>query len=693
MSRQTIHRRLLTDQILLVLLLGGGIMATTFLGARRAVESLSRAVITRAADQAEVQLRRFFDPVAGSLEALASWAETGQADLDDPDSLRRLLLPIADRLPQISGALLADGEGREHFMVRSDGGWRSRLTLPAQWPGRSRWLTWPGNTSRAPKGGGEPAESWEESDYDPRARPWYQGARERPETVYWTAPYRFFTGDRPGVSAAITYDLGDGVERVAAFDVELGELLGYSRAIEVSERGDLWLLTEDRRLLAWPDDPDLWQGRDPAEAMLRSPRELGLARIDDAIEALERTGAGRAAVADEGMASPIRFASGGEDWWILGRPFALSGDLRLLIGVVVPHADLVGDRQALRRWILGLTLAALVAAMARAAMLARRFSRPIEALVEHSDRISRGDLEPGRPIATRLTEVHRLTDAHERMRRGLATLMKLEDDLQLARQIQQKTFPTELPRLDGFDLVAWSRPADETGGDSYDVIGLDGNDSISGGDAERAVLLLADATGHGIGPALSVTQLRAMLRMAVRAGAAGTGSGASFIAGVAQHVNEQLYADLPGNRFITAWLAMLDADASTLTTFSAGQAPLLIYRSDSEQVESLNADAPPLGLLPAQPVVPSPPIEMHPGDVYVVLSDGFFEAVDASGMEFGKERISDLIHQHCDASAADILTAIRDALREFTGDAPLDDDRTAVIVKRTALDRRVTARG
>ena len=260
------------------------------------------------------------------------------------------------------------------------------------------------------------------------------------------------------------------------------------------------------------------------------------------------------------------------------------------------------------------------------------------------------------------------------MRRGLKTLMKLEGDLQLARQIQQKTFPKELPRLAGFDLVAWSRPADETGGDSYDVIGLDANGLVTEGDAERAVLLLADATGHGIGPALSVTQLRAMLRMAVRTGSASPET--------AQQINEQLYADLPGNRFITAWLAVLDAAAGTLTTYSAGQAPLLFYRAEAGEVESLNADAPPMGLLPALPVLPRPPIEMKPGDVYAVLSDGFFEAVDGAGMEFGKDRISDLLKQHRRASAAEILAAFRAALREFTGDAPLDDDRTAVIVKR-----------
>ena len=66
-----------------------------------------------------------------------------------------------------------------------------------------------------------------------------------------------------------------------------------------------------------------------------------------------------------------------------------------------------------------------------------------------------------------------------------------------------------------------------------------------------------------------------------------------------------------------------------------------------------------------------------------VLSDGFYEAVDSAGMEFGKDRLSELLRQHRRAGAKEILAAVRAALREFTGDAPLDDDRTAVIVKRT----------
>jgi DNA-binding response OmpR family regulator len=125
-------------------------------------------------------------------------------------------------------------------------------------------------------------------------------------------------------------------------------------------------------------------------------------------------------------------------------------------------------------------------------------------------------------------------------RRARESLLRIERDLQVARRIQRSTFPRVLPALHGFEIDAWSEPAEETAGDTYDVIGFRGNGregpvSFSTDDADRAILLLADATGHGIGPALSVTQVRAMLRMAVRM--------QTDLPKIALHMNERGWAN------------------------------------------------------------------------------------------------------------------------------------------------------
>jgi phosphoserine phosphatase len=275
--------------------------------------------------------------------------------------------------------------------------------------------------------------------------------------------------------------------------------------------------------------------------------------------------------------------------------------------------------------------------------------------------------------------LHRLADAHERMRLSVRTLLKLESDLLLARRIQQDTLPEQIPTVKGFDIGAWNQPADETGGDTYDVIGYElvpGQSAprLSSTEADRAVLLLADATGHGIGPALSVTQVRAMLRMAIRLG--------EDLAGIIHHLNAQLCGDLTEGRFVSAWLGEVDAKEGTLRSFSCGQGPLLYYRAQEQAWAGMETDTVPLGCLDELEAAPREPIVMRPGDVFVALSDGIVETMNPEGELFGTKRVIDVISERCDGSVAEMLAALREALTAFAGTRPADDDRTVVIVKR-----------
>ncbi len=256
---------------------------------------------------------------------------------------------------------------------------------------------------------------------------------------------------------------------------------------------------------------------------------------------------------------------------------------------------------------------------------------------------------------------------------------KLEHDLNIARSIQRETFPSSMPDVRGYDLAAWSDPADETGGDVYDIFGLRVNDDRkvivgSGGEVEQVLLLLADATGHGIGPALTVSQLRAMVRMAARAGL-------ELIENIRQ-INRQLVQDLPDGRFITAWFGLLTADKASLLSFSAGQAPLIHFHAANNNMSNLRSDTFPLGICEELPNQIGETITMRPGDVFVVLSDGFYEAANASNELFGVEAVMDLLLKHHKDTAANILDAIRSACQNFTAGIPIADDQTAVVIKR-----------
>jgi len=664
----SIRQSLLRDLLLVILLLSGGILATTVFAARRTTEVLSQAYMGQAIEAIDAQLEGFFAPVQRELRMLGAWGEAGLLDTDDPAALNRLLVPLLRLHPQITSLMAADGRGREYLLLRSGEQWRSRSTRREEWGTRTRWLEWRDQES-------EPVETWREFDYDPRVRPWYRGAlaaRGRgTDAVQWTEPYTFFTTRDPGVTASLAFGGEDGLDRVVGADVLLSDVSRFTSGLRVTEHSKVLVVTENRRLIGLPRDPRLERPEARRAALLKQPEEVGIPVLADAVAALSAPGVR--------VGSPLRFASDGGPWWGQAQRFALSPSRALLVGVVIPESDLLGRLNRLRLAIAGVTLVVLLVAVLRAIVVARRFGGPIEALVSQSERMGRGDLGPGVPVESRLREVRRLAEAQDRMRLALGTLMKMERDLQLAREIQQRALPERLPALPGFAIAAWGEPAEATGGDSYDVVGYRSSNeterALALDGADNALLLMADATGHGIGPALSVTQVRAMLRMAARSG--------KQLARIVRYLNDQLAEDLPPGRFVTAWLGDLDARRHTLTSFSAGQAPLLYYDASRGAVEELQADAPPLGLLDSLDIAIPEPRQLGRGDVFAVISDGVFEASDTEGREFGAQRVGQLIAREAAAGPEQILAALRAALADFTRGRPARDDRTALLVQRS----------
>jgi serine phosphatase RsbU (regulator of sigma subunit) len=668
MRTVSIRRSLLTNLVVVVLLLGLAVLGMTYTAGRRARLRFSQSLIDQTLSRTEVELKRFFDPVGRHLSALRELGEAGRLGLEDPEGMVALLSAFMNEHAWVTSAMVATEDGHEHMLLRSGDGWRFRQSFASTRP--TLWWTWTD----------DPAERevrTEVVDYDPRGRPWFQGAVESsgtsgPGTVYWTEPYTFFTTKDPGITASTAFRLPDGSRRVIGLDVLLLDISRFTSTIEVHGEGVVFVLADDGRIVGLPRAPEDADETLLKTELLKRPGELETPLARDTSAAL---------LDGDGIPDQAeRFLSAGEAWWGQVRRFALSPDRHLVMGVVVREDDLLAGVREQRVWIGLLTLVALGLAIGRAVMLAGRYSRPVEMLVADSERMSRGDLEPGEPIETDVAEVHRLAEAHDTMRLGLQTLLKIEHDLKIARSIQESTFPERLPGLEGFDIAAWNAPADETGGDTYDVIGVHGasiGDKILLTDEEagRAVLLLADATGHGIGPALSVTQVRAMLRIAVRA--------SLDLGEVATHMNEQLCADLPSGRFVTCWLGELRAEDYTLTSVSAGQGPLVHYHAARDEFETPDTDTQPFGLLDLGPIAVPPPRVLEPGDIYAVLSDGIYETADPSGEDFGLERVQRVIHEHRKASARELQERLREAAEAFGQGAPAADDRTILIIKRT----------
>jgi phosphoserine phosphatase RsbU/P len=242
---------------------------------------------------------------------------------------------------------------------------------------------------------------------------------------------------------------------------------------------------------------------------------------------------------------------------------------------------------------------------------------------------------------------------------------KLERDLTLARAIQREMLPASMPEVEGYELAGWNEPADQTGGDIFDAVAVDGG---------KVFLLLADACGHGIGPALSVTQLRSMIRMALRLGRS--------LEDLLCQSNDQLVEDLAGEHFITAFMGLLDARSNTLCYHACGQGPLLHVAGRGGPVSRLDASTIPMGIIPGMfPTAPEP-ITMEPGDIICLVSDGVFEQEGRSGRRFGLRRIESILTKGRRLPLEKLIALLRDGVRDYACGIPQADDMTVVLLRR-----------
>ncbi|MCA9252753.1 MAG: SpoIIE family protein phosphatase [Phycisphaerales bacterium] len=242
---------------------------------------------------------------------------------------------------------------------------------------------------------------------------------------------------------------------------------------------------------------------------------------------------------------------------------------------------------------------------------------------------------------------------------------RIERDLAVARDIQQSLLPQSDPKVKGYEIAGFNLPADETGGDCYDFLEL--GEHLTG-------LVIADATGHGIGPALLVSQFLAMVKALATTDIDPLS--------VLSKVNALLGDEIPNNMFITSFLGIVDSKANTINYLSAGHGPLIHYRRSDGQVAEMQADTIPLGILDPLVVVPPPTIEMEPGDIFLLITDGMFEWNNESGEQYGIERIIETLRDNPDATASELIELMRSRLKQFVGNMPQPDDLTAIVARR-----------
>ena len=239
---------------------------------------------------------------------------------------------------------------------------------------------------------------------------------------------------------------------------------------------------------------------------------------------------------------------------------------------------------------------------------------------------------------------------------------RLDTEIDIARDIQSNLLPRTTPPIPGYDLAYFNRPSREVGGDYYDVVPVDGARGI----------VIADVSGKGIGAAMLMSNVQALLRSkAPHLEAPGE---------VLRQMNADLAERVGEGRFVTLFYLVLRPDTGRVAYANAGHNPPLVVRANGEMI-ALEVSGIPLGILPGSeyPVFED---TLAPGEVLVLFSDGVTDAASTSGDLFGDDRLAEVLKSNRAGRASEILDAILLAVDTFRSEGPLPDDLTLVVLKR-----------
>lgn len=258
--------------------------------------------------------------------------------------------------------------------------------------------------------------------------------------------------------------------------------------------------------------------------------------------------------------------------------------------------------------------------------------------------------------------------ARKRSEEDQRRLQARDVEMRLASEVQQRLYPPHPPAIPGMDVAGTVIPAEETCGDYFDFVTRpDG----------RIGLVIGDVSGHGLGPALVMAEVRAYLRSLAHEGIEP--------GHLLKELNGHLVADLGGDLFVSLLLVDLDPATGTLAYASAGQTPGLVVDGGSGDLKgALTVTGPPLGLFANREFRTRNGTVLDVGDVLVLATDGATECPAPDGSMFEETGILEVVRRHRSGSAAEILTAIRDALAAFSEIDRRRDDVTLVVVKRVA---------
>ncbi len=315
----------------------------------------------------------------------------------------------------------------------------------------------------------------------------------------------------------------------------------------------------------------------------------------------------------------------------------------------------------------GFLIFLVLVATALALGFSRTVTRPLEALSRAVQKLGQGDFEARVSIKSK-DEFGDMGQIVNRVGPQLKEDYRMRRSLEVAMEVQQNLLPDTPPALSGLDIYGMTLFCDETGGDYFDYLCIDGEQK------DKLCVVVGDVVGHGNPSALLMATARGFLRLRVTM--PGT------LGDIVTDVNREFVKDVEDSaQFMTLFLARIDRGENRMGWVRAGHDPAILYDPDTDSFHSLDdSNGVALGIS-QDAVYTASSCDIKPGQIIFLGTDGIWEARNAEGELFGKERLQQVIHTNSRESARTIVLSVLDAVEEFRGTGAQEDDITAVVIK------------
>jgi serine phosphatase RsbU (regulator of sigma subunit)/anti-sigma regulatory factor (Ser/Thr protein kinase)/tetratricopeptide (TPR) repeat protein len=279
------------------------------------------------------------------------------------------------------------------------------------------------------------------------------------------------------------------------------------------------------------------------------------------------------------------------------------------------------------------------------------------------------EIDPSSEVGEIAKAFSDITARFRESQRNLADQERLQQEMHVAKEIQQTLLPHEFPDLEGYEISGHYESAELVGGDYYDFIDVD-RDTIG--------IVVADVSGKGVPGSIVMTMIRQALRTEAR--------GVKNAAEVLSRLNDLVVGDMRKGMFVTVFYVIIDSKKRRLNFASAGHNPMILYRGTTQKTYYLNPRGFPIGIeLPEKDLfresIESDTIQLFEDDLVLIYTDGITEAMDDMRELFGEERLLDTIRGHGTLRASPFTEKLSEAIQSFTRGHPQSDDITFVTIR------------